>query len=153
MRDIKPKKKNRKEIQRSELAHELARGEVSWASLVLSLLLVCDVGHLAKLKLLGEVARQDAKLLDDGLANLNHGLTRSNLTIGLDTQLEVGGQRVGNLERVSNCDSGEALFSMQKAYLVGRENDTGVSEKTAAQQVGQGVVLLVESEDRGGWET
>ena len=117
MRDIKPKKKNRKEIQ-SELAHKLNwRGERSQDHLVLSLLLVCGIGHLAQLILLGEVARQDAKLLDNGLANLNNSQTGSNLTIGLNTQLEVGGQRVRNLGRVSNCHCGKFCCHCKKRTL------------------------------------
>lgn len=62
------------------------------------LLLVGSVGHLAQLILLGELAGEDAEVLDQGLAGVDNGLARGDLAIGLATQLEVGSQGVRNLE-------------------------------------------------------
>lgn len=61
------------------------------------LLLIGGVGSLAKLELLGELSRQDAQVLDQSLGGVNDSLTRSDLTISLDTQLELGGERVRDL--------------------------------------------------------
>lgn len=62
------------------------------------LLLVGSIGHLAQLILLGELARQDAEVLDQGLAGVDDGLTGGDLAIGLATQLEVGSQGVRDLK-------------------------------------------------------
>jgi hypothetical protein len=60
-------------------------------------LLVGGVGSLAELVLLGEFTRQDAKVLNQSLGGVDDSLTRSDITVSLDTQLELGGQRVRNL--------------------------------------------------------
>lgn len=61
------------------------------------LLLVGSVGSLAELVLLGEFPRQDTQVLDQSLGGVNNSLARSDFTVSLDTQLELGGQRVRNL--------------------------------------------------------
>lgn len=62
------------------------------------LLLVGSVGHLTQLILLGELAREDAKVLDQGLAGVDDGLAGGDLAIGLAAELEVGSQGVRDLE-------------------------------------------------------
>lgn len=60
-------------------------------------MLVGGVGSLAELVLLGEFPRQDAQVLDQSLGSVNNSLARGDLAISLDTQLELGGQRVRDL--------------------------------------------------------
>lgn len=61
------------------------------------LLLVGSVGSLAELVLLGEFPRQDTQVLDQSFGGVNNSLARGDFTVGLNPQLELGGQRVGDL--------------------------------------------------------
>lgn len=62
------------------------------------MLCVGGIGHLAKLVLLGELAGQSTKILDESLGRIDDCLARSNLTIGLNPQLEFRGEGVRDLE-------------------------------------------------------
>ena len=64
------------------------------------LLLVSSVRHLAKFILFGELAGEDAKVLDEGLAGVDDGRAGSDGPVGLDAEEEVGRQGVRNLERI-----------------------------------------------------
>jgi hypothetical protein len=61
------------------------------------LLLVGSVGSLAELVLLGEFPRQDTQVLNQSLGGVNNSLAGGDFTVGLNTQLELGGQRVRDL--------------------------------------------------------
>ena len=68
------------------------------------LLLAGSVGHLAQLVLLGELARQYTEVLDEGLGSVDDGLAGGDNAIRLAAELEVGSQRVRDLEgRQSVC--------------------------------------------------
>lgn len=60
-------------------------------------MLVGGIGHLAKLVLLGELARQGTKVFNESLGGVYNSLARSDLAIGLNTELELGSEGVRNL--------------------------------------------------------
>lgn len=60
-------------------------------------MLVSGVGSLAEFVLLSEFPRQDAEVLDQSLGGVDDRLAGGDLAVSLDTQLELGGQRVGDL--------------------------------------------------------
>lgn len=66
------------------------------------LLLLGRSNHLAQLILLGELTGENTQVLDQVVTGCDHSILGSNLTVGLNTQFELGKQRVRDLdERVS----------------------------------------------------
>lgn len=66
------------------------------------LLLLGRSNHLAQLILLGELTGENTQVLDQVVTGCDHSVLGSNLTVGLNTQFELGKQRVRDLdERVS----------------------------------------------------
>jgi hypothetical protein len=86
-------------------------------------------GHLLQLKLLGELLVELLKLVDQLLASLDDGSLGSDLSIGVNAELECSEERVRD--------------------FVGSEGDVVHAEQLVAQHVGHGVVFLVEREESG----
>ena len=85
--------------------------------------------HLLQLELLGELLVELLKFSDELAAGLDNGGLGSDLAVGVDAELESGKERVRD--------------------FVGGEGDVLHAEQLVAQHVGEGVVLLVESEESG----
>lgn len=64
------------------------------------LLLTSRPDHLPQFVLLGKLARECAKILDQVVACSQHGLLGSDLPVGLDAQLHLMFKRVRNLSSI-----------------------------------------------------
>jgi hypothetical protein len=85
--------------------------------------------HLLQLELLGELLIELLKFSDELATGLDNGGLGSDLAVGVDAELESGKERVRD--------------------FVGGEGNVLHAEQLIAQHVGEGVVLLVESEESG----
>lgn len=85
--------------------------------------------HLLELELLGELLVKLSEFGDELATGLDEGVLRGDLAVGVDAQLEGGEKRVRD--------------------LVGGEGDVVGAVQLVAHHVGQGVVFLVEGEERG----
>lgn len=75
----------------------------------------------------------------------DHSIFGSNFTVGLNTQLKLGEQRVRHLKSVSAIQFLVKRWNM--THLVTSEKNVGALQKTGAKQVAQGVIFLVEGEN------
>lgn len=82
------------------------------------LLQVRSIGGLAKLVLLGKLLRKNAQVLDECLRSVDNSLARSNFAIGLNTQLELGSQRMGDL--INHCQYPSKEISWVSSSLLTR---------------------------------
>lgn len=114
-------------------------------------LVVGGVGHLPQLVFFGEFTGENTQILDKSLACVDDSVTRSDHSIGLNAQQEVGGQGVRNLAASVSISEPTKRKAYEHPYLVCSEDDIGGLQKTSTEHVAKGMVFLMEGENgRGG---
>lgn len=116
-------------------------------------LVVGGVGHLPQLIFFGEFTGENTQVLDKSLACVDDSVTRSNHSISLNAQLEVGGQRVRNLAESVSISETTKLKADKHSYPVCSKNDIRGLQETSTEHVGKGMVFLMEGENGRGGKT
>jgi hypothetical protein len=103
--------------------------------------------HLSQLVLAGEVGPEDIEVVDQVTATGQNRLFGGDFAVGLDSEFEVGKERVRDLGQRGQHGCTGTCVSWCPTYSVGSEGDVAVLEQLVAEEVGKGVVFLVEGED------